>query len=284
MEQITLTSYAKINLTLSVTGKRADGYHTLESVMQEISLADTVQMKRIPQGIQLSCTDPSLPTDEKNLCFKAAARYLSEAKIEGGVRIHLIKNIPHGAGMGGGSSNAAAVLKGMLALYPATLPMEELALSLGADVPFFLSGKTGFCEGIGEKVSRAPFLGKKSLWCVTAKNCPGLSTPEIYSAFDRMDKTERKRIKKEEILSAMKNPSPLPFFDLMHNDLELPAIALRPEIAELKALLLELGADAAMMTGSGSAVFGLFTQREKAKECANILSSQSIRADFCTLL
>ena len=284
MNRITLTSYAKINLTLAITGRREDGYHTLESVMQEVSLADTLQMEPIPEGIYLTCTDPSLPTDEKNLCWKAASRYLKEAGIYGGVKIHLIKNIPHGAGMGGGSSNAATVLKGMQALYPAHLSMEKIALSLGADVPFFLKGKSSFCEGIGEVVTPLSFTAKKKLYCVVAKNCPGLSTPEIYGTFDRMASVERKAISKEAILSAFSSPTPGDIFPLMQNDLELPAITLRPEIAALKEEILHLGADAAMMTGSGSAVFGLFLSDEKAKACAESLSSQKILAEFCTLL
>ncbi len=283
MARICLTSYAKINLTLSITGRREDGYHLLESMMQEISLADTLEMEAIPHGISLTCTDPTLPTDEKNLCYRAAKRYLEAGGFEGGVRIHLTKIIPHGAGMGGGSSNAAAVLKGMSALYPAVLPLDQIALGLGADVPFFLQGKTGFCKGIGEVISPVLFPGKKEVFCVVAKNCPGLSTPAIYKAFDEGGCPAIKRPSEEAIRKALLS-SPEAFYPLMHNDLEAAAMALRPEIGELKGRILSQGADAAMMTGSGSAVFGLFSQKEKASACAEALKQEKIRAELCTLI
>ncbi|MBR2615738.1 MAG: 4-(cytidine 5'-diphospho)-2-C-methyl-D-erythritol kinase, partial [Clostridia bacterium] len=135
MEELTLSAYAKINLTLSITGKRADSYHTLESVMQEISLADTLHLKKIPQGILIDCDRPGIPCDEKNLCHKAARAYFESSGVCGGMHITLKKCIPDGAGMGGGSSDAAAVLRGLSVLYPAEISLPEIAVKIGADVP-----------------------------------------------------------------------------------------------------------------------------------------------------
>ena len=284
MDTLTLSAYAKINLTLSVTGKRDDGYHTLRSVMQEISLADTVKMQKIPQGIQITCDRKGIPTDEKNLCYKAAKRYLERAGIHCGVAVSLTKRIPDGAGMGGGSSDAAAVLKGMCALYPATVPLEEIALSVGADVPFFLKGKTALCEGIGEVLTPLSFPLKKRLFCVAVKNCDGLSTPEIYSLFDAMPQSKIGICPKEKLIGTFSCGSETELFSLLQNDLELPALSLRPEIAVCKAKLLDLGADAAMMTGSGSAVFGLFTREPVAREAEAKLKMSVKDAHFCTLL
>ncbi len=284
MEQITLSAYAKINLTLSITGKREDGYHTLQTVMQEISLADTLTLSKIPSGIVICCDRDGIPTDEKNLCYKAAKRYLDAANIAGGVHITLRKSIPDGAGMGGGSSDAAAVLKGLYALYPATVPLSEIALSVGADVPFFLSGKTAFCEGIGEEVTPLSFPSKGAVFCVAAKNCPGLSTPKIYALFDAMTQESKEASPFDSIQNAFASKTPNSIFSLLQNDLELPAISLRPEIAQLKASLLSLGADAAMMTGSGSAVFGLFQDEQKARAAAQELKKTCTDAHFCVLL
>jgi len=280
MEQLTLTAYAKINLSLAITGQRQDGYHTLESVMQEISLGDTLEMERIPSGILLSCSAPHLPTDERNLCCKAAKAYLEHTGLTGGVRMRLIKAIPDGAGMGGGSADAAAVLKGMKLLYPSSADLFAIGAKLGADVPFCLMGKTALCQGIGERLTPLSFPCKSRWFCVVAKNCEGLSTPEIYSLYDRTEHNAPSRVK-EFALALQKTDFP---FALMQNDLELPALLQRPPIAALKEFLLHHGAEGAMMTGSGSAVFGLFSQESAARKAANLLQQEGIFSQFCTLL
>jgi 4-diphosphocytidyl-2-C-methyl-D-erythritol kinase len=283
MDRISLSAYAKINLSLSITGKREDGYHTLESVMQEISLADTVSLERIPCGILLSCNKEGIPTNEKNLCWKAARAYLDAAKIQGGVKIDLIKRIPDGAGMGGGSSDAAAVLKAMQCLYPSKVSLPEIALKIGADVPFFLSGKTALCKGIGEELTPISFRGKDAIFCVAAKNCEGLSTPSIYRLYDETVSEPRVGDTKS-FQKALEAGDREAILRLMQNDLEPIAIVLRPQIALLKGILLSLGANGAMMTGSGSAVFGLFFSREKAIQCAETLNKEGVEAHFCTLI
>jgi 4-diphosphocytidyl-2-C-methyl-D-erythritol kinase len=283
MEQITLSASAKINLYLAITGIREDGYHLLKTVMQEISLADTIQVEKIPSGIAISCTKPGIPLGEKNLCHKAAKAYLDAAEIEGGVKITLIKAIPDGAGMGGGSSDAAAVLKAMKALYPSNTDLFSLAAKIGADVPFFLEGGTCLCEGIGEILTPISFSDKKTLFCVIAKPKEGLSTPKIFSLFDQMEEKKEENETSDLISIFAKGNLPA-LFKEMKNDLELPAVCLLPEIAECKEKLLLCGADAAMMTGSGSAVFGLFSSEKKARLAAETIRSSGIESHFCTLL
>ena len=281
--KITLSAPAKINLTLGITGLRKDGYHLLESVMQALSLSDTLSFEMIPSGIVLSCNKSHIPTNEKNLCWKAARKYLDAAGISGGVKIHLIKCIPDGAGMGGGSSDAATVLKAMRILYPAEVDLSELAASIGADVSFFLRGGTQLCSGVGEILEPISLPQKKALFCVVTKPEDGLSTPAIYKLYDEtrtsfaspMSKEDRARLESGDMNA---------LFSLLKNDLELPAIIFLPEIAKRKEMLLELGADAAMMTGSGSAVFGLFQSEEKARICLQCLTEKGLEAYFCTLL
>ena len=142
---ITLPAHAKINLSLDVTGKLDNGYHTLEMILQTISLKDEVILQKKPEGVEISCDNPQVPCDGRNICDKAARAFFEKAGIPGGVRIQINKRIPLGAGLGGGSTNAAAVLKGLNALYDARLTQEqllELGLQCGADVPFCLTGGT----------------------------------------------------------------------------------------------------------------------------------------------
>ena len=281
--KITLSAPAKINLTLKITGLREDGYHLLESVMQGVSLADTLILETVPSGILLSCTKSHIPTDEKNLCHKAARKYFEAAGIDGGVKIHLIKCIPDGAGMGGGSSDAAAVLKGLKALYPSDVDLCEIAASIGADVSFFLQGQTQLCSGVGEVMEPLSLPQKAILSCVITKPAQGLSTPEIYKRYDQsgsefskpMSPAEREKLERGD-LSAL--------FSLHCNDLELPAISALPEIALHKETLLSLGADCAMMTGSGSAVFGLFLDEQRARACEKALRESGQETYFCSLL
>ena len=153
---LTLQSNCKINVGLKITGQRRDVYHTLQTIFQEISLADTINFKIIDKGWQLTCDDSSVSTDETNLCVVAYLQLKKLFSDLGGVRMHLQKRIPSGAGLGGGSSNAAAVLRGINELYGLNLPanrLEDIALTIGADVPFFICGGTQYAEGVGEILS-----------------------------------------------------------------------------------------------------------------------------------
>ena len=281
--RLTLSAPAKINLTLGITGLREDGYHLLESVMQTISLADTLNFEKIPCGIILSCNKSHIPTDERNLCYKAAKRYLDAAGIHGGVKIDLIKCIPDGAGMGGGSSDAAQVLKAMQVFYPSEVDLLEIAASLGADVPFFLEGGTVLCSGIGEVLEPLSLPQKNVLFCVVTKPAEGLSTPLVYKLYDQSGASFASPLSAE-LRTRLESGDPEALFETLYNDLELPAISQLPEIATRKEMLLSMGADAAMMTGSGSAVFGLFQDRARAIACEKALHEKGLEAYFCTLL
>ena len=278
--RLTLSAPAKINLTLGITGLREDGYHLLESVMQTISLADTLNFEKIPCGIILSCNKSHIPTDERNLCCKAAKRYLDATGIQGGVKIDLIKCIPDGAGMGGGSSDAAQVLKAMQVLYPAEIDLLPIAASLGADVPFFLKGGTVLCSGIGEILEPISLPQKNSLYCVVTKPEEGLL---VYRLYDESRVSFSKALSSED-RERLESGDPQALFSILYNDLELPAVSQVPEIAIRKEMLLSLGADAAMMTGSGSAVFGLFRNETAARACERTLKEKGLEAYFCTLL
>lgn len=281
--RLTLSAPAKINLTLGITGLREDGYHLLESVMQTLSLADTLSFEKIPAGILLSCNKSHIPTDEKNLCVKAAKKYFEAAGVSGGVKIDLLKCIPDGAGMGGGSSDATQVLKAMQVLYPAKVDLLEIAASLGADVPFFLKGGTVLCRGIGEILEPISLPRKKDLFCVVTKPEEGLSTPLVYKLYDQSGIAFSSPLSRK-TLAKLESGDLDTLFSVLYNDLELPAISQLPEIAARKETLLAMGADAAMMTGSGSAVFGLFRDEKQARACEKHLKEKGLEAYFCTLL
>ncbi len=277
-----IQAHAKINLTLAVTGKREDGYHTLATVMQEISLCDRLTVEKRDAGIEFTCDDPRLPTDETNLCVKAAKAYLAAAGEPGGAFIGLEKKIPFGAGLGGGSSDAAAILTALAKLYPADPDPAALALGIGADVPFFLTGGTCLCTGIGEVVTPLYFPGKIGLWCVVAKEAEGLSTPAVYQAYDKKPKSGG--IAVQDMIEAMTWGAPEAIFPFLKNDLEDAAISLSPKIRETRTYLKIMGAEAAQMTGSGSAVFALFRDRDAAAWAAANVKKRGAETFLCTLI
>ena len=179
---IELQSPCKVNLLLNILGKRADGFHELETVMHPVAVTDRLAFERGGAGITLTCTEPSLPTDSQNLVYRAAVAFLQAAGINEGVRIHLDKRIPLAAGLGGGSGNAATTLIGLNQLFGSPLPAEvvySLAASLGSDVPFFLQRNPALATGRGEKVtSLAPFPALESAAFFLVHPGFGISTPD----------------------------------------------------------------------------------------------------------
>ena len=262
MQQITLRAAAKLNMTLDITGVRPDGYHLLQMVMQTVSLYDTLTLRR-EERISLLCDH--LPNPD-NLAWRAAEAFFAHTGVKDGVRITLDKQIPIQSGMAGGSADAAAVLKGLDILYETHLglpALRELGLSLGADVPYCLMGGTALVEGIGEQVIPVPqmrtgaFAILKPEW--------GVSTAAAFAAYDSgipADRPNPYRVIDCLMKGKLKSVSPY-----MRNLLEQSADRY-PEIAELRRRLLKNGALAAQMTGSGSAVFGLFPDLAAAKACA----------------
>ncbi|CRX38401.1 4-(cytidine 5'-diphospho)-2-C-methyl-D-erythritol kinase [Estrella lausannensis] len=243
---ITLASPAKVNLFLRVLGKRTDGYHELVSLFQTISLKDIITIEKAEQD-QLSCSDPSVPTDQTNTVAKALAAFRKRSHDSTSFRIHLTKQIPHGAGLGGGSSNAATVLFGVNALSSAPLSGQDLlqaALEVGSDVPFFLSTGTALCKGRGEIIEEMTPLNEEPLHIVMPSFT--LSTPRVYNLFQAAKCRERSYPQKGSDIEAENYPC--------FNDLEGPAFEIAPLLRDYKSFFLSQGYDRVFMTGSGSAL------------------------------
>lgn len=240
---------AKLNLFLQVRGRRPDGYHDIVSLMTPVSLFDELEIEAIPEPRIVVEGGPPGLTPERNLAWKAANALAPHARTDPGVRIRLRKNIPAGGGLGGGSSDAAAVLSAVNELWHCRLPMEDLvplAASLGADVPFFLHGGAGVVRGVGEQFSPAALpAGFQMHWAIIQPPFE-LSTPDVYHKWDTLGRAEEPE--DPALADFLSGSGPFP----LRNDLEPPAFAIRPELRELKSLLFDSGADMALMSGSGS--------------------------------
>jgi len=238
--RVTLLSPAKVNLDLKVIRRRSDGYHEVETVLQTIALFDRLVFSQHEQGINL-LAPAGLPQGRENLCYIAAEMFYGSTSLAPAVTIELTKSIPIEAGLGGGSSNAAYVLLGLNALYGSPLDMrglEFLAARIGSDVPFFLRGGTAKATGRGEVITPLPDLGPK--WLRIVKPPFGLSTAQVYRAWQPVARSSS---------------------SIMNNDLEAVALKLRPELAELKARLMQDGAEQSLLCGSGSAMCGIYEER-----------------------
>lgn len=260
MKEITLTAYAKLNLYLDITGRRDDGYHLLETVMQSVSLADYVKIAlKESGGISVSCSDPRIPANEGNICHKAARLFFEE--IGGGsADIHIEKRIPSGAGMGGGSTDAAAVLKGLNELCGGVLGeqrLHELAARVGADVPFCLYGGTKLCRGIGDIISEAPPIGECAFLVVMPDHA--CSTAEAYRKYDSSPLPPKGAL--EEFISSGGE-----YWRHLYNVFE--ELYGDPKISEITDRLRSAGALGAALTGSGAAVFGIFEDADRAAAAA----------------
>ncbi|SMP60173.1 4-(cytidine 5'-diphospho)-2-C-methyl-D-erythritol kinase [Anoxynatronum buryatiense] len=271
---LTLQAHAKINLSLDVLHKRRDGYHHLCMIMQEISLHDEVHLRLTPEpGIRLTTNAGFLPVDQGNIAWKAAERLARGAGVSlesQGVAIHIDKQIPVAAGLAGGSADAAAVLKGLNALWRLGLSLEELqliSLPLGADIPYCLMGGTALAEGIGERLT--PLTLAKPFWVVLVKPPVSVSTREVYEAL-KLDEIEE-RPDTLALIEALAQADSLTMAGAMANVLETVTIPQVPEIGELKRRLLALNATASLMSGSGPTVFGLFKDQEKARSAGEKL-------------
>ncbi len=270
---------AKINLALDVTGRLNHGYHSIESVFQTVGLYDEVTVELTDElDIKVSCEVPEMfessdpiPCDEHNIAYKAANYYLNRAGAGMGCRIHIKKGIPSQAGMGGGSTDAAAVLYCLHKLIGKEIPPAE---SLGADVPFFLTGGTAYVSGIGENIE--PISDYSGRILVIAKGTQGVSTAEAYAAIDKLRKPPHPDT--DALVEAINN-APDEAYKHFGNLFEL-AVGL-PEVDDIKAKMLAAGALSSVMTGSGSAVFGLFTDMEAAQKCAEKLAGDGYFAAVC---
>lgn len=270
-QRLTISAPAKVNLSLRVVAKRPDGYHELDGIMQKIDLCDTLHVEPLDRPeVTLRCPDSDLPENESNLVYQAAALFLQEAGLrkEAGVSLVLEKRIPVAAGLGGGSSDAAAVLRAMDTLFQVSdlqARLPELAKELGADVPFFVVGDTAVrAQGIGERMEPYPPLSGCSVLLVN----PGffVSTASVFENF-RLTKTIETSILSDSCRCESLATSPIE----LYNDLESVTIERYPELEEIKQLLRDNGAAGTLMSGSGPTVFGIFpdacdTDVERAAE------------------
>ncbi len=270
-ETIELLAPAKVNLILEVVGKRPDGYHELRSLMAPVSLFDRVSLTRLAKArIEVTCEGSSdVPGGEENLCHRAAKFYFERKKIAGGVHIRVDKAIPSGAGMGGGSSDAATTIMGLEKLYSQSLSEEDksqAAFEVGADVTFFFAKGPAWVEGIGEKV--VPVTFEAPLWMVIIHPGVFLSTAAVFSKVNIGLTTPG-------LLHTIGQFNFRGIVEALHNDLENAARTLEPEIAYVLDVLDRVGALKSMMTGSGSAAFGIFPDEDKANDAKEKLKGQA---------
>ncbi len=255
-------SNSKVNIGLKVLNQRDDGYHNIYTVFQELDYGDAIQIEKIDDGCTVKSNVDWIPVDESNICHKAYSALKKVCPDLGGVSIHIEKNVPIGSGLGGGSANGAAVLKGLNDLYDLTLPdgeLEKIGATIGADVPFFIRGGTQLGEGIGDKLTSLPSYIQGTYLLVMPDI--SISTPWAYAEL-------KNKLNSEELM-----PNFTGFFseeysslEIFENDFERIVIPAYPEIGAIKRKLLELGARFASLSGSGSTVYGIFDEDASAKE------------------
>ena len=275
MNSIKLKSRAKINLSIDVLGKRQDGYHLVEMIMQTIDLYDLIEInEKDNDQITIKSTSDEIPLDCNNLVYKAANLIKKTFNINKGVEIHIKKNIPVAAGMAGGISNAAAVLVGLNKLWNLDLSnqqLEEIGLKLGADVPFCINGGAVLASGIGEKLT--PIKGlTKDVCILVCKPDLFVSTKEVYECIDSKD--IEKRPNNKFLIECLKNEDTRQLAENMFNVLEGVTVDKHPVIQQIKDIMTNNRALGAMMSGSGPTVFGLYENREDAVKCKAILEKQ----------
>ncbi|HUC84268.1 MAG TPA: 4-(cytidine 5'-diphospho)-2-C-methyl-D-erythritol kinase [Candidatus Acidoferrales bacterium] len=272
-------SPCKVNLLLNILGKRADGFHELETVLQPVEICDEMTFERGGAGVHLICTHPELPTDSKNLVYRAATSFLAAAKISDGVRIHLRKNLPLAGGIGGGSANAAVTFSALNELFGFPLALEQLhglAAALGSDIPFFLYNRPALATGRGEKVQileNFPALSGKAIFL--AHPGFGIATPWSYQSLARFPQALNGRAGRAQRLISLLNSGTLkmaaPEF---YNSLEAPALDKFPVLSLYQEFLLENGAAMALMSGSGSTTFAIGDSLAAAETLAEKFKSQ----------
>jgi len=280
---------AKVNLYLRVLGKRRDGYHLIDTIIVPVSLFDVIEIRRLKvkgtkspnTRITVSCDHPSVPRGEKNIVFRAARLLMPRVDTDQGVHIRVRKRIPIGAGLGGGSTDAAATLIGLNRLFKLGLSddrLEKLALSLGADVPFFIRARPARAGGIGERLR--PLAGTARFWLVIIYPGFPVSTAWAYKALPRK---LTKPIVNTSIATSLKSFDKLA--GLLVNDLESVTLDRYPKIRLLKKMLLREGAVSGLMSGSGSAVFGIFKSKGEAQKAFHRLRhGEGVQAFLVRLL
>ena len=271
MKSIELSSHAKINLRLDIVRKRKDGYHDIRTLLQKVSLKDELSLTPSSGGIKVTCDNHQVPANEGNLAYAAAQAILNQHEIKDGVSISIKKTIPIAAGLGGGSSNAASTLIGINQLFGLGVSSQglmQIGKDIGADVPFFIFGKTALATGIGDRLEKIDLLPK--LWLL-------LITPGIQISTAWAYKNARMGLTSKPINTNIPNyiNHLAEIISLLSNDLEKAVIPHYPIIKNIKEELLDKGAKGGLMSGSGSTVYGIFSNEDEAKEAFGQLKAPS---------
>lgn len=275
MDRYQMKAYAKINLGLDVVKRLENGYHEVRMIMQTVGICDELDLERIEQGIELTTDHGELPADENNLVYQAARLMLEHYGIASGIRIHLKKNIPVAAGMAGGSTDAAATMKGMNRLFDLGAELGELmelGVRIGADVPYCVLGGTALAEGIGERLTALPSVPEA--YVLVAKPDISVSTRYVYEHLDAEGITHHPDI--DGMVQAIEAGSLQGVLERLENVLERVTVTSYPVIDTLKKKMCELGAVGSLMSGSGPTVFGIFTQKKQAEEAGSRIKEEGL--------
>jgi len=270
MDKVVIKAKAKVNLSLDVTGIREDGYHEMRMINHSVDLEDTLTFENSREGITLTSNNNLIPLDEKNLVIITLRKLQKRFNITQGVKIHIEKRIPAQAGLAGGSSDAAATLKGLNILWKLNLTTKELleiGVTIGADVPYCLIGGTALVEGIGEKITSLPEMKKWHV--VVVKPKVDISTPWAFKKLDQKEIKNHPDI--AGIIQLLKDENYLKLNAAMGNVFEEVAFEAYPEIRNIKNDLMANGAIAAIMTGSGSTLVGYYREKERAETAWQVL-------------
>ncbi|HSU56110.1 MAG TPA: 4-(cytidine 5'-diphospho)-2-C-methyl-D-erythritol kinase [Candidatus Dormibacteraeota bacterium] len=273
-------SFCKVNLLLNILGKRPDGFHELETVMQPVALFDELTLATAASGIELTCSEPTLPTDSRNLVYRAAEVFLNTASIKDGVRLHLEKKIPMAAGLGGGSGNAASTLLGLNELFDNALEAAELqriATSLGSDIPFFLQRGPALATGRGEQITALTrFPALRGAYFILVHPGFGISTPWAYLQLQRFPEAlNGQRGRAEKLVNLLQTAELPEASTAFYNSLEAPTLHKYPLLVLFQEFFRANGAAGTLMSGSGSTTFALASNKSEAETLA-----EKFRAKF----
>ena len=286
---VTETAFAKINLLLDITGVMENGYHSVNTVMQSVSLCDTVTLStRTDNELILSCNIEGVPTDSSNLAIRAALAFREKTEIEVGADIHIKKNIPVAGGLAGGSADAAATLKALNKICGEPLSTEQLCAiggRLGADIPFCIMGGTAFADGKGDVLHYFPKM--PDCFIVIASGGEGVSTPMAYGMLDSIygdftEESEYAPVYLDALTCAAEAANLDGIVKSMFNIFESPILSIRPVAAEIKRSMLSSGAIGAMMSGSGPSIFGIFKDEATARLACDSIRAIGVIPHLCT--
>ena len=281
MDCISQKAYAKINLAIDLLGKRPDNYNEVKMIMQTIDIYDTVYMEKIEKGIVIECDDNKVPSDERNIAYKATQYMFDKYNIKEGLKIIIEKKIPVAAGLAGGSADAACVIKGINKLFNLGLDKKTLMKigeKIGADVPYCMCKNTALATGIGEKIEKLQNIGAVDIILIKPKF--SISTAMVYKEFDYSMPKVRPNF--DILLKAIENNEIDVIAKNMVNVLETVTERKNPIIAKIKDQLVKNGAMGALMSGSGPSIFAIFKDENTAKNAYQIMKDDSLYESFLT--